>query len=57
LNGCLFGTLKEAIEKIEAWRIDYNTTRPHSSIDNQTPAAFAAASVLAIARSQSDRTG
>jgi len=57
LNGCLFGTLKEAIEKIEAWRIDYNTTRPHSSIDNQTPAAFAAASVLAMARSQSDRTG
>jgi len=48
LNECLFGTLKEAIDKIEAWRIDYNTTRPHSLIGNQTPAAFAAASVLSM---------
>jgi putative transposase len=57
LNECLFGSLVDAIEKIEAWRIDYNTTRPYSSIGNQTPAAFAAASVLAMVRSRSDRAG
>jgi putative transposase len=50
LNESLFGSLKESIETIEAWRIDYNTARPHSSIGNQTPAAFAAASVLAMQR-------
>ncbi len=44
LNENLFGSLADVIEKIEAWRIDYNTTRPHSSIGNQTPAAFATAS-------------
>lgn len=55
LNENLFGSLAEAIEKIEAWRIDYNTTRPHSSIGNQTPAAFAAASVLAIKRGETLR--
>jgi putative transposase len=47
--------LNEAIEKIEAWRIDYNTARPHSSIGNQTPAAFAAASVLAMQRGETLR--
>jgi transposase InsO family protein len=51
----LFGSLADAIEKIEAWRIDYNTTRPHSSIGNQTPAAFAAASVLAMQRGETLR--
>lgn len=29
-------------------RIDYSTVRPHRSIGNQTPTAFAAASVFAI---------
>jgi putative transposase len=48
LNENLFGSLADAIEKIEAWRIDYNITRPHSSIGNQTPAAFAAARFLAM---------
>jgi len=55
LNERLFGTLKEAIETIEAWRIDYNTARPHSSIGKQTPAAFAAASVLAMQRGKTLR--
>ena len=27
LNECLFGSLNDAVEKIEAWRIDYNTSR------------------------------
>ena len=26
---------------IEAWRLDYNTVRPHSALDDQTPEAFA----------------
>lgn len=26
--------------KIEAWRIDYTEYRPHSSLDDLTPAAF-----------------
>jgi putative transposase len=55
LKECLFGSRVDAIEKIEAWRIDYNTTRPHSSIGNQTPAAFAAASVLATQRGETLR--
>ncbi len=47
--------LRDAIETIEIWRIDYNTVRPHSSIGNQTPAAFAAASVLAMQRGETLR--
>jgi hypothetical protein len=26
---------------IEAWRIEYNTERPHSSLGNRTPEEFA----------------
>jgi putative transposase len=41
LNESVFTSLKEAIEIIEAWRIDYNTLRPHTSLGGLTPAAFA----------------
>jgi putative transposase len=37
-----FQSLAEAQVVIEAWRLHYNTQRPHSSLDYQTPAAFAA---------------
>lgn len=37
-----FQSLLEAQVLIEAWRLHYNTQRPHSSLDYQTPAAFAA---------------
>src|SRR5450755_4415204 len=30
----------DATETIGAWRIDHNTSRPHSAISNLTPAAF-----------------
>lgn len=41
LNEHLFSNLKEACQIIEAWRIDYNTNRPHSSLGGLTPAEFA----------------
>ncbi|WP_139201491.1 IS3 family transposase, partial [Pseudovibrio axinellae] len=41
LNETLFSSLSEARTKIEAWKHDYNTQRPHSSLDNLTPAEFA----------------
>ena len=44
LNGELFLSLAEARYVIDEWRLDYNHRRPHSSLDWQTPAAFAASS-------------
>lgn len=40
LNAHWFLSLEDAREKIEAWRQDYNTFRPHSSLDNLTPTEF-----------------
>jgi putative transposase len=42
LNEHLFASLAEARRLIESWRIDYNTERPHSSLDYLTPEEFAA---------------
>ncbi len=41
LNVNWFLSLEDAKEKIEAWRIDYNEFRPHSSLGDKTPADFA----------------
>jgi len=43
LNEHWFTTLEEARCLIEAWRQDYNTVRPHSSLGDLTPAEFAKA--------------
>lgn len=43
LNEHWFKSLPEARAIISAWRQDYNQRRPHSSLDGQTPAEFAAA--------------
>lgn len=43
LNEHVFSSLAEARRIIEAWRIDYNEVRPHSSLCYQTPGEFAAA--------------
>jgi len=43
LNQHWFGSLAEAARIIERFRIDYNEVRPHSSLENQTPAQFAEA--------------
>ncbi len=42
LNEHLFTNLDEARQIIEAWRIDYNTNRPHTSLNGLTPTEFAA---------------
>ena len=41
LNEHLFRSLASARRIIEAWRIDYNHSRPHTSLNGLTPAAFA----------------
>src|SRR5262249_39640090 len=38
-----FSSLEEARNCLEEWRKDYNMTRPHTALGNQTPAAHAAA--------------
>jgi len=41
LNEHLFGSLMAARRIIEEWRVDYNTERPHTSLNGLTPTAFA----------------
>ena len=41
LNVNQFLSLEDARAKIEAWRNDYNGSRPHSSLGNLTPREFA----------------
>lgn len=40
LNVHWFLSLEDAQEKIEHWRQKYNQYRPHTSLNNQTPAEF-----------------
>jgi putative transposase len=40
LNEHWFTTLYDAREKVEAWRVEYNRERPHSSLQNRTPEEF-----------------
>ena len=42
LNVHHFATLAEARHVIEAWREEYNTARPHSSLGQRTPTEYAA---------------
>ena len=41
LNQNLFHDLKDAREKIEHWRVDYNEEWPHSSLHYETPSTVA----------------
>ena len=41
LNAHWFGTLAEAKHLIEAWRQEYNESRPHRSLSDRTPIEFA----------------
>ena len=38
LNEELFDSLADARRKLAMWRYDYNNVRPHSSLQNRTPA-------------------
>ena len=40
LNLHWFADLDDARAKLEAWRIDYNTVRPHGPLGKMTPEAF-----------------
>jgi putative transposase len=42
LNEHWFVSLADAKSAIEAWRVDYNSVRPHSSLAGRTPNQFAA---------------
>ncbi len=55
LNEHVFSSLAQARRVIEAWRIDYNTERPHSSLGYLTPKEFAA-SWRAVHQKQSPET-
>jgi putative transposase len=46
LNEHLFRSLPAARRTIELWRTDYNTQRPHTSLNGLTPVAFAKRSIL-----------
>ncbi|OOY02658.1 hypothetical protein BMI87_21850 [Thioclava sp. F28-4] len=50
LNETMFRNLAHARVVIAAWAADYNTERPHSALDYQTPADYARALTTAIAR-------
>jgi len=41
LNESWFLSLEDARDKVESWRMHYNTDRPHSSLNNLAPAEFA----------------
>jgi putative transposase len=43
LNQHWFAALEEARQTVEAWRIEYNTERPHRGLQQQTPMAWEAA--------------
>ena len=50
LNETLFSSLAHAREALSLWQDDYNTIRPHSSLGNLTPAAYADRSAPATQR-------
>jgi putative transposase len=43
VNQHWFASLEEARPTIEAWRVDYNTERPHTALHCQAPAVYKAA--------------
>ncbi|NBU05923.1 MAG: IS3 family transposase [Sphingobacteriia bacterium] len=41
LNAYVFKSIKEVREVTEEWMFDYNNNRPHSALNNKTPAEYA----------------
>jgi putative transposase len=54
LNANWFENLADARRKIEAWRVDYNQHRPHSSLAYRTPEEFAQQWSASLPRMNSD---
>ena len=54
LNAHWFLPLADAQAKIEAWRQDYNESRPHSALEWATPAEFARRCCLQAATAMSE---
>lgn len=50
LNETLFMSIAHAREAVAAWADDYNTARPHSSLNYANPAAYAVGLRLAASR-------
>lgn len=48
LNVEVFFSLADARRKLYLWRQDYNHHRPHSALDDRTPASFAATYAVAL---------
>ena len=46
LNEHLFRSLPAARRTLELWRLDYNTERPHTSLDGLSPSTFANRSIM-----------
>jgi len=51
----LFTSLREAQDKLERWRIDYNENRPRSSLGYLTPTEFARTGALEAGNKQADQ--
>ncbi|MAI31416.1 MAG: hypothetical protein CMM07_07070, partial [Rhodopirellula sp.] len=56
LNREIFLSFEEARLVIDRWRLDYNHHRIHSSLDYQTPAAYAAGCALPASASATPQT-
>lgn len=54
LNEHWFMSVDDARKLIEAWRVEYNTERPHSSLGGLTPEAYATAELPTALRHSSD---
>ena len=50
MNETLFTSLAHTREALAIWMKDYNTVRPHSSLSNLTPAAYAELSAPGMQR-------
>jgi putative transposase len=52
LNETLFTSLAQARHELSIWRTDYNNVRPHGSLGQMTPAAFAKLSAFPMQRAE-----
>ena len=53
LNVNLFFSLSDAREKLESWRDDYNTVRPHGSLGHLAPAEYAQRAMRTLSETSS----